>query len=332
MSEKPLFIISCYENPDRPGDYVSNGGIKVYNHLATIINASGLAEAFVATHVGRPIPWMVNHAPHCTWEWATEQAGKRDVRIITGWLGATPVLELAREHALPLFYIDCELVHTIKSFRHVLDDYLLEKMSIATNSRHQQAWYMAEYGIKPPLIWSPLDTSVFYPGHVERKWNRIAFFFENHTTPKIITALGDRLRARGTSHEFTIIRGNEQQVADLLRTCNLYAGIKPGKHPLWGEGYDYTVLEAMGCGVVPVSFDLNGNRENLIPNFNGILVKQGDINQMAHWLERLLVNPPIVEQFRQNAVMWAHGHRGLSQLSPALLDWLQIGDPSYAFT
>jgi len=66
------------------------------------------------------------------------------------------------------------------------------------------------------------------------------------------------------------------------------------------EGFPYTIIEAMSCGLSVIASDVGGIRE-AINNECGILVKRGDQQEIKHALERLLKNPSLIKEMGRNA-------------------------------
>jgi len=66
------------------------------------------------------------------------------------------------------------------------------------------------------------------------------------------------------------------------------------------EGFPYTIIEAMSCGLPVIASDVGGIRE-AINNECGILVKRGDQQEIKYALERLLRNPSLIKEMGRNA-------------------------------
>ena len=66
------------------------------------------------------------------------------------------------------------------------------------------------------------------------------------------------------------------------------------------EGFPYTIIEAMSCGLPVIASDVGGIRE-AIDNECGILVKRGDQQEIKQALERLLKNPSLIREMGKNA-------------------------------
>lgn len=69
------------------------------------------------------------------------------------------------------------------------------------------------------------------------------------------------------------------------------------------EGFPNSLLEALYCGVPSVSTDSSPAVKEMIDNnSNGIIVKTGDVNQIATAIERIVTNEELSNQLSNNAV------------------------------
>jgi len=85
-----------------------------------------------------------------------------------------------------------------------------------------------------------------------------------------------------------------KEVFEILKRSDIFALISS-----W-EGFPYTIIEAMSCGLPVIASDVGGIRE-AIDNKSGILVKRGDQKQIELALEKLLKNPSLVKEMGENA-------------------------------
>ena len=272
--------------------HARNGGTKLYNVTVQLLNAHGY-DACIATQDGSYARWLVNQQPVISY---ADLKAKNPAKLVIAWLAAPGLERFSREY--PLYYYDAELRWTLQ-FRATLDR-LLDAgrlAGIATNNRYIRAWYMATYGITPTLIREWSDTSIFYPDDTERVPGRIGCMPDDPGSQGVY----ERLRAE-FGDRVIVVRGDEQQVADTMRTVDIFAGLNPGKHKLWGEGCPRTQQEAMHCGCVLVAYDVMGNQEYLYDGWTGRLVERGDQEGFVETITYLLGHPEEKEQLRRRGI------------------------------
>ena len=272
-----------------------NGGTKLYNLLVKLLREHGY-DAYIATRDGNYARWLVEHQPVISYK-RVEELG--DAKVVTGWL-ATEGLDAVTQ-GRRFYYFDAELKWTLE-FRKTLDRYLATDMiaGIATHCRYIQAWYMANYGITPTLINEWSDTNIFYPDDEKRVEGRIGCMIDGEGA----AAMYERLADEFPGHVMSIL-GDEQQVADAMRMVDIFVGLNPGKHPLWGEGYPTTQHEAMHSGCVLVAFDVLGNREYLYDGWTGALVRRGDRDGLVAAVRCLLSDKDEKGRLRQSGTALA---------------------------
>jgi len=284
-----------------------NGGAKIYNLWVKLLRSKGI-DAYIATEDGCYEEWLVSHEPVISYRDVESFRNRgQDVRVISGWLD-TPGLEQL-VGAGQFYYFDAELKWTLH-FRDKLDYYLNKnKISrIGTHSRYIQSWYMANYRIKPALINEWSDESVFYEEPDRRIPGRIGCMPDaSPEEQKAFEFLVDKVGRYGRGANLIRISGDERQVADLLRTVDIFMGFNPGKHPFWGEGCPRTQQEALHCGCVLAAFDCLGNREYLYDNWTGLMVPSGDIEGLWRAVKSLLENPELKERLRAGGKSIAGG-------------------------
>jgi len=269
-----------------------SGGAKLYNLWVELLRRYG-HDACIATQDGDYAQWLIRHEPVVSYAQVRQMEAPQ---IVTGWL-ATPELEKLLQ-GRPLYYFDAELRWTLQ-FRSALDRYLAQDRiaGIATHSRYIRAWYMATYGITPTLIREWSDTAIFYPDPEARHPGAIGCMMDDpgseHTYRTLDAAFPGQI---------VPISGDEGQVAELMRSVDIFAGINPGKHVLWGEGCPRTQQEAMHCGCVVVAYDVLGNHEYLYDGWTGRLVPRGDTPALIAAMRELLADEAERERLRRNGI------------------------------
>ncbi len=72
--------------------------------------------------------------------------------------------------------------------------------------------------------------------------------------------------------------------------------------PSRSEGFPNALIEAMAAGLPPVSYDFIGGPDDIIENGkNGLLVKEGDIEGLAHAINRLVDDFQLRKEIGKNA-------------------------------
>jgi len=284
-----------------------NGGAKIYNLWAKLLRKNRV-DAYIATQDGSYDKWLVNHEPVISYRDVEDFRRKGDqVRVCSGWLNTPGLERLVGEGQF--YYFDAELNWTLQ-FRDKLDRYLNSGAiaRIGTHSRYIQSWYMANYQIKPILINEWSDESVFYEDARERIPGRIGCMPDaSPEDRKAFDFLAGKVEEFGRGAELIEVNGDERQVADSLRTVDIFVGLNPGKHPFWGEGCPRTQQEALHCGCVLVAFDCLGNREYLYDNWTGLMSPSGDTEGLWQAVKSLLENTHAKERLRAGGKNIAEG-------------------------
>lgn len=75
--------------------------------------------------------------------------------------------------------------------------------------------------------------------------------------------------------------------------------------PSYYESFGMVALEAMACGTPVIASDVGGLSLNIADGFNGYLVPQGDVDELAYKLGLLLDHDELRRQLGQQAGQWA---------------------------
>jgi len=300
-----------------------NGGAKIYNLWVKLLRRKGL-DAYLATEDGCYEKWLAFHEPVISYGDINDFRNRgHQVRVLSGWLDTPGLEQLAG--AGKFYYFDAELAWTLR-FRDKLD-YYLNKNKIArigTHSRYIQSWYMANYRIKPILINEWSDESVFYEEPDRRIPGRIGCMPDASPHDKeAFVFFAEKVREYGWGAELITVSGDEQRVADLLRTVDIFVGLNPGKDEFWGEGCPRTQQEALHCGCALTAFDCLGNREYLYDNWTGLMVPSGDIEGLWRAVKSLLENTKLKER-----CLARQTNTNLSALSLALREMRRPNPPT----
>ena len=71
------------------------------------------------------------------------------------------------------------------------------------------------------------------------------------------------------------------------------------------EGWGLTVIEANACGTPCIAYDVPGLRDSINHGYNGLLVKDGDVEALADAIVKLLLDDNLREELSINAVEWS---------------------------
>jgi len=71
------------------------------------------------------------------------------------------------------------------------------------------------------------------------------------------------------------------------------------------EGWGISVIEANACGVPVVGYDVPGLRDSVRYEYNGFLVENGNVNELADKVAKLIENPKLRVKLSHNAKKWA---------------------------
>jgi len=86
---------------------------------------------------------------------------------------------------------------------------------------------------------------------------------------------------------------SREKVFEILKKSDIFVLISN-----W-EGFPYTIIEAMSCGLAIIASEVGGIKE-AVDNC-GILVQRGDKEEIKNALEKLLKNPSLIREMGQNA-------------------------------
>lgn len=283
--EKPIIFVSvCVDNISTGGQKY-NGGIKELNLLVKLLRLKGY-EAYLVTFAGNYENWLIEHQPHISIQHFKNIIAKtKNYRCVTTWIFADAFLK-----ECPKFYFwDQELGATNNTHFYKLSKYIRSKniINVAGISRTIQAWYITNFQKKCYVIPNLIDRTTWFPRPLQRIENRIGYMNEGEHTDTFMKTIELITKKSGLKLGFIKLSGNEEQIFDLMRTCNIYLSLNMGKDELFGEGCPRTIIESMAAGCINISFDLIGNKEIVINNYNGFIVNKKTANSMGEMLCKL---------------------------------------------
>ena len=71
--------------------------------------------------------------------------------------------------------------------------------------------------------------------------------------------------------------------------------------PSYREGFPNTVMEAGAMGLPSIVTDINGSREIIIQDKNGVIIPSKDANALYHAMEEMISNPEKTKEYASNA-------------------------------
>jgi len=306
------------ENEDAPG-WGIGGGMKLMANWCKILNNHG-HEAVIATLDGSHDAWLKEPPTFVSLDlchhWITNG---REVQWVIPWLVAAAALEVAEK----FYYFEAEIAYTTDQNTIRIKQHRDRILGWATNSRYQQARYMAHFGIKPVLIVGTSDHDYWFPV-CNRINNRIGFMIEGPNTLEEIRLIRAYMQRQGVCAQFIQIQGVERDIIHAMQQCDIFLGMNPSKHPLWGEGCPRSQHEAMHCGCVVIAYDVLGNREYLMEGYTGFLVPPGQPETMAKRLVQILKSPDTKERIRSRGIQFTQETGGIHRQWLQLKQWLNL--------
>jgi glycosyltransferase involved in cell wall biosynthesis len=319
--ERPVIFASACVDRKNKGDWKYCGGIKELNILVKLLRMRGY-EAYMVTYDGAYEQWLMDHQPHISIKDLRDKLAQlKNVRCVTSWAIAKSFINECKH----VYFWDMDLCCTDNAHFSILASLNRNKIKkSASISRTIQAWHMANFGKKCTVIPNLLDESVWYPVESSRKPRRIGYMDEGPHTTEYIAIIKDLLGTRGSELEFHLICGSEEEVLAGMRSCEIFLSMNIGKDPLWGEGCPRTIIEALSVGCVVITFDLIGNREIVIDNYNGFIVTRDRLDLMGQTLKRLLENPVEMQRARNNSLSVLASSHTLEARWPLIKDFLEL--------
>jgi glycosyltransferase involved in cell wall biosynthesis len=107
----------------------------------------------------------------------------------------------------------------------------------------------------------------------------------------------EKLARQTDCHSSILFLGqkNQDEVIDVLSATDIFV------NPSYSEGLGISVLEAASIGLPIIATDVGGTREIITTDKTGILIKAGDVEQLAEELLRLCANTELREKLGENA-------------------------------
>jgi hypothetical protein len=319
---KPIIFASACAGKNGQGNWKFSGGIKELNTLVKMLRNKGY-EAYMVTYDGTYEPWLIEHQPHISMrQYCSMLKTATDVRCATSLANAKAFIYQCKL----IYFWDMDLVMTEHIHFPILASLYNHKKikNVAGISRTIQAWHMAHFERPCAVVPNLVDDSLWFPVEASRLPMRVGYMNEGIHTQEYLAIIRNLVKSAGLESDFQLIEGFEADVLSGMRSCQVFLSMNIGKDPLWGEGCPRTVLEALSTGCVVVAFDIIGNRETLLDNFNGIIVPRCRPNLMAEALINLFKKKGEIERMRENALSLFRACHTLEARWPAVKEFLEI--------
>jgi hypothetical protein len=315
----PVVLFGSIVGPHDQGDSTANGGYKSHSLMVKLLRGMGV-EAYRVTRDGTQLPWLIEPPPVISLATARAWVAEgRDVRGVTTWMAAREFMD-----AMPrVYFYDQELAFTSREHFEDLKRRLPTLAGLATHSRTIQAWYMTMFGVTPVYIPEWSDPAYFKPAPELREQGLVGYMNEGPHTAGTVQQIQQAVHAAGQAAGFVEIGGDEASVIAQMQRCDLFLGLNPGKHDLWGEGCPRSANEAQHTGCVLISYMCHGNREYITDGYTGFLVPNGNPILMAERLIQVMRDADLKEWIRQRSLDFAthaFSARGRYELIKEFLD------------
>jgi hypothetical protein len=299
-TSRPSIFVSYATDETLKGSHWYCGGEKLLNNLVLLLRRHGY-DAYMVSIDGAHSNWLVEHAPFLSIEeFARRAASGHQIRCVTSWVLAHAFLQ----HCPGFYFWDQELATTSRSQFPVLARHMRQGRIRATAglNRSIQAWHMAIFERRASLLRTLVDENHWKPDEARRKRDRVGYMDEGLLTASFIETISSLTRSKGLELEFFRLAGVEADIIKGMQTCSVFLALNVGKSPLWGEGGPMTPHEAMACGAIPISFDMNGPWELIQQGYNGFVLPEIRPEIMADQLIAIYSHPGRLEFLRNNAL------------------------------
>lgn len=237
------------------------------------------------------------------------------IKVATWWETAEPVLLASLQRGIPVQYVqefESWFYPNSETSRAAVVSSYRPEFAYTTTASYQQS-ELAEIGIDAPIIPPAYDAELFsVEASAERESNTLlalgrTFFQKNFKqTAEAWKALGEsrpRLQLFGFEpdvlHDPRVnyaVQPSDEEIAQLYRTATAF--IQTSLH----EGFSLPIMEAMACGCPVITTDSHGNRDFCIDEVNCLMVEQGDIENTAKAIERLMSDPKLRARLSQAGI------------------------------
>ena len=142
---------------------------------------------------------------------------------------------------------------------------------------------------------------------IKKQYNSVSF---------VMAGTGMKSNLRSITDSGVLFLGeitNEKELEELYKELHLI--IQPSIY----EGFPMVIMESMSYGVIPISTDLDGIKEHITSNYNGILVDGADeykmVQSFCESITLLIENPDIRNKLAHNCFTYAHESFGIERFN-----------------
>ncbi|MFH1457237.1 MAG: glycosyltransferase [Patescibacteria group bacterium] len=317
---KPIFFASACVDQEKSGSWKYNGGIKELNYLVKLLREKGY-EAYMVTYDGKYEKWLIEHQPHISiQEFKEIMKENKNTRCITSWAAAQAFIDECDE----IFFWDMELLYSEhKHYSLIAKLYRNKKIKkTAAISRTIQAWHMANFEKKCLTLPNLIDLHTWQPAELKRQPKKIGYMDEGDHTDEYIQIIKNK--TKGLNLKFQLIQGYEEDILTQMQSCEIFLNLNKGKDDFWGEGCPRTIIEAMATGCISISFDVIGNKEMIIDNFNGFIIPRYRPDLMATKINYLFDNPETIDTIRKNTKKILDSSHSFKARWPIVKEFLEL--------
>ncbi len=298
--ERPVIFVSYATSEALKGSHLYCGGEKLLNNLVLLLRRKGY-EAWMVSWDGLHSGWLAEHAPFLSLEEFKQKKEKaKSARCVTSWPQASAYLK----HCPRFYFWDQELAASARSQFPLVARMMGEGRIVRTAgvNRAVQAFHTAVFDRKAHLLRQLVDEKYWQPDESRRVRNRVGYFEEGEHTAEFIRIIRKQTSAHGLNLDFVELQGKEPAIIEQMQECAIFLALNIGKSPLWGEGGPMSPQEAMACGTVPVTFDMNGPWEIIQQNYNGMITPEIRPELMAAALCEIYGAPGRLEEMSRRGV------------------------------
>lgn len=260
-----------------------SGGVKVIYQHCDLLNKNGY-EA-VPVHLGDfQIDWFPHHSKPMHFKEAMQAMSQTDILICPECIP-----DIAKEFSPKrkiTFIQNWALADRGKRY----EDYGFS--SLLSCSQYIKDYMKSRSSLACDVVTNGIDLNVFHA--VGRKKSSCKVIMLNRRN---IADAKEAIKTLGSSAkkvQFTILENKYSQgeIADFFRDADVFLAIG------YPEGFALPPLEAMACGCAVVGFTGRGGLEHMIHGETALVAADGNVQELAGTLEKIISNSSLKERIR----------------------------------